>query len=190
MEAQRRSDLATAEVVEQVYKLALEGDPQTINTRPNLDASPNTSSTSLTHHTTLTYSPTARPTPPTYSWLVHLDHELQNYTSRFVDLVSVAESLPVSSASTTVASLKDILIRVSDHASQLDDFHVTDASTLQLRDAMLSNISEVRSYMITVLKVLEDRDGLKPSDFWGGVVLMGKSFFVDIVAMLTLIPFR
>ena len=139
---------------------------------------------------TLAYSSTTQPTPPTYSWLVHLDHELQNHTSRFVHLVGVAESLPVSSATTTVASLKVILVWVSDHASQLDDFRVTDPATLQLRDAILENLSKVRSYMITVLKVLEDRDGMKPPDFRGGVVLMGGSFFIEITVMLLLIPFR
>ena len=49
MEAQRSSELATAEVVEQVYKLALEGDPQAnslpTNAPPILDSPPNMPST-------------------------------------------------------------------------------------------------------------------------------------------------
>ena len=189
MEAQRLNDLATAEVVEQVYKLALEGDPQTnslpTNSPPALNSPPNMSSNPPPpppHRTTPACSSTTQPTPPTYSWLVHLDHELRNHTSRFVDLVGVAESLPVSSATTTVASLNVILGWVSDHASQLDCLQVIDPSTLQLRDAIMDNLLEVRSYMTTVLKVLEDRDGLKPPDFRGSVVLMGGSLLSKLLS--------
>ena len=129
-----------------------------------------------------TLVPIAQPSSA-YTPLVSLDHEIHSRIARFVELVKQAESLPVSSASTVVASLREIFDWIATCASQLDVLHPTDHATKQLQTAMLDNLSTVRQYMYTVLKVLEDRDGNKPSEFHGGVVYTGISIPLYIVTL-------
>ena len=119
-----------------------------------------------------TLTPIAQPSSA-YTPLVSLDHEIHSRVARFVELVKQAESLPVSSASMVVSSLREIFDWIATCTAQLDVLHPSDHAATQLQTAMLDNLSTIHQYMSTVLKVLEDRDGNKPSGFPGGVVYTG-----------------
>ena len=119
-----------------------------------------------------TLTPIAQPSSA-YTPLVSLDHEIHSRVARFVELVKQAESLPVSSASMVVSSLREIFDWIATCTAQLDVLHPSDHAATQLQTAMLDNLSTIHQYMSTVLKVLEDRDGNKPSGFHGGVVYTG-----------------